>query len=74
MLAIEVRHRLGGGTAGLPPEGLRGRRRMIPHLSQRCRIIHPAIQHDIVNRRRVLDVGNRIRIEHEHVSKLADLE
>src|SRR5687767_10856874 len=58
----------------LPPCRPGRRRWMVTNLCHGRRIVDPTVHHHVPNSRRVLDVGERIRVQHDEVRKLPGLE
>src|SRR2546430_15183813 len=58
----------------LPPPHLRQRLLARPHFVQRCAFIQPPVLHHVMDLLGVVDVLERIRVEHDQVGQLAGLE
>src|SRR5205823_5104131 len=58
----------------VPPPHLRQRLLARPHFVQRCAFIQPPVLHHVMDLLGVVDVLERIRVEHDQVGQLAGLE
>src|SRR3954471_25013131 len=57
----------------LPPRRFRRGRRMVAQLRQVVRVVQAAVQHDPLDRLAVLDVVERVCVEHEKIGELSSL-